>query len=72
MYIKVLDAKGLQVGYDSNEFRPLEHMLLIENNQVFGAENLFRNFSQQEWQMFLSLINMMPSGVYGDYTWERC
>lgn len=78
MYINVTDAKGLQMGCDSTVFKPSYHRLLIEDNTVWGADNImghFRDgqgrFNTQEWQMFLQLIMALPTGEYRDLSWQH-
>lgn len=78
MTIVVTDAKGFEVGHNTGVFQPAIHRVLIERNNVYGAENLvsnFRdaklNFNEQEWIMFIQLINTLPVGEYGDLSWQR-
>lgn len=78
MTIIVTDAKGFEIGCGTGVFGPAIHRVLIEKNSVFGAENLvsnFRdaklNFNEQEWIMFMQLLNTLPVGVYGELSWQR-
>lgn len=61
MYIKVFQ-KVLD-----NSF---EHRILLDNH-LYGVENLYQLFSNQEWHEFLNLMLMNPSGTYKNFTWER-
>lgn len=78
MKIVLTDPKGFEVGFQTGVFQPCEHHVLIENNQVYGAENVVSSFRDKngklndaEWQMFLALLMSLPIGSYRDLTWKR-
>ena len=78
MYIIVTDDKGFQVGRDSGVFKPAEHRVLIDKKNMFGVEGLFKYFrddnnelDENEWSMFVGLLQTLPTGTYGRLKWER-
>jgi hypothetical protein len=78
MYINVTDARGFEIGCNTGVFQPSNHRVLIENNQVYGAENFISYFrdkngrlNEQEWQMFLQLLISLPTGVYNELSWRH-
>ena len=71
MYINVTETKGFEVGCDTGVFAPAVHRVLIDKGEIHGAENFHRRFKKEEWQMLVNLIYTLPSGTYGDYSWQR-
>ena len=80
MTIEVVDAKGFYIQYDDHiEYRPANHRIVVDDNgAMYGVDNLISNFKDKkgnfnhgEWTMFVQLMTTLPSGSYGDLTWER-
>ena len=68
MIVKVIDAVG--ASYENRPV-PLQHTVMFEGGNLYGAENLFRGFSRNEWTMIVNLIKTLPNGTYLNLSWTR-